>query len=147
MSVETSQDEVQTAMYSLLMPGGALDSMLAGYGLLAVYDFAGVPQNAAFDYLTVGDGYEMPYDTFGENGTADGFYYFSTLHIWSTQRGTKNPSLMVARLNALFHRQPLALATLNHVYTRRNMTKWLADPSGVIPVLHIALQYKIYSTQ
>lgn len=146
--VETSQNEVQTAFWNTLMPSGTLDATLAGYGLQAVYDFMAVPQNAPFDYLTIGEGYELAEDTLGGPGAGnDGFYFFQTLNLWSRQRGTQNPSLMIARLNQLFHRQPLTLATLKHVYTLRNRCVWMQDISGVIPVLHVSLQYKVYSTQ
>lgn len=143
----TSQTEVQTAMYGLLMPSGTLDSTLSGLGLNAVYDFMNVPQNAAFDYVTVGDGYEIANDTLGEDGHADGFYYYPTLHLWSAQNGTQNPSLMIDRIQQLFHRQSLTLATLTHVSTRNNRTVWMVDPGGTLPILHIALQYKVYSVQ
>lgn len=129
------------------MPAGTLDATLAGLGLNAVYDFAGVPQNAAWDYLTIGQGYEMPNDTLGPDGQSDGFYYYHTLTIYSVQRGTANIDAMISRLNQLFHRQPLTLATLNHVYTLCQRVTRSPDPQGTIPILKAAVTYKVYSTQ
>lgn len=139
----TSQIEIQTAMYNALMPGGVLDATLAGAGLNAVYDLFNVPQNAPYDYLTIGDGYELTDHTFDSNG----YLYYNTLHIWSVQRGTLQTSIMVDRLDQLFDRKTLALATLHSVYTLRQRCIWLADSQGVTPIQHVAIQYKSYSTQ
>lgn len=147
--VYTSQQEVQTAIYNLLVPSG-LDSTLSGLGLLAVYDRFAVPQNAPFDYLTIGEGYELPNNTLDAEGSDKGFYLFTTLHLWSTQRGTQNPSAMVARINQILtnkNNQPWTLATLHHVYTMLNRTTWLQDTTGIIPVLHVAIQHKHYCQQ
>lgn len=146
MTVYTSANEVQTAMYNMLMPAGSLDATLAGLGLNAVYDFAGVPQNATFDYMTIGEGYESPNDTLGDS-LADGYYYYAMLTIFSRQRGTANIDAMVSRLDQLFHRQSLTLATLKHVYTLRQRVVRGIDPSGTIPILKTVVTYKVYSSQ
>lgn len=143
----TSASEVQTAMYALLMPGGSLDTTLASLGLNAVYDIANVPQNAAFDYLTIGQGYEMPNDTLGLAGHSDGFYYFHTMTIYSQQRNTANIDAMISRLHQIFHRVDLTLATLQHVYTLAQRVTRSIDPSGTIPILKASITYKIYSVQ
>ena len=143
MTVFTSQNEIQTAMYAALMPSGTLDATLANLGLLAVYDLWNVPQNAPFDYITLGDGWEMPSDTFDSNG----YKYTANVHLWSAQRGTQNPSLMVNRLDQLFHRTQLSLATLRNVYSMRQRATWMSDPAGTIPILHIVISYLSYSVQ
>lgn len=143
----TSQNEVNTAMYSVLMPSGTLDATLAHLGLLAVYDFTAVPQNAPFDYLTIGDGNELHDDTLGVLGHSDGYKYNAKIHIWSSQRGTQNPVKMVDRLDQLFHRQSLTLATLTHVWTMRTNLVFMADPQSAIPYVHIIATYQTYSVQ
>src|SRR5436305_12075617 len=117
MPVYTSHDEIQTAMYNALMPSGSVDGTLSGLGVVGVYDWRNVPQNANYDYITLGDGYELPEDTFGP---VDGWKYYPTLHIWSRQRNTRNAALMVGRLHQLFHNQQLALPTLNNCYCQSN---------------------------
>lgn len=143
----TSQAEIQTAFYSTLVPAGTLDATLASLGCNAVYDWMAVPQNAAFDYITLGDGYEIAKDTFGPDGHANGFLYYATLHVWSAQRSSANAWGMIDRLNTLFHRQSLTLQTLTHVYTLIFRTNAIYDQQATIPVLHIAHQYQIYSVQ
>lgn len=146
----TSIDEIQTYIYGLLVPAGTLDSTLSGLGLNAVYDFLGVPQNAPFDYLTLGDGYEIKSDTFGNEGHQRGFKLYTTLHLWSSQRGTKQAAKMIDHINSLMlnkDNQPWTLATLTHVYTMLNKCTYLADSAGTIPILHVATQYEIYSVQ
>lgn len=147
----TSQLEIQTYIYgTLLVPASTLDATLAADGLLAVYDYMAVPQNAAFDYLTIGDGYELKDDTLGNEGHQRGFQLYTTLHLWSVQRGTAKAASMVDRLNQLLlnkDNQPWTLTTLTHVYTMLNRVTYLLDAVGTIPVLHVAAQYKIYSVQ
>jgi hypothetical protein len=144
-SAYTSHNEIQTGMYAKIAPGGVLDATLANLGLLAVYDLWAVPQNAPFDYLTIGDGHELANDTLGPAGAANGFYDYAIVHIWSRQRGTQNPDAMVSRLNQLLHRQALTLPTLTHVSTLYQRTTYMADPDGL--TLHIAIQYLSYSVQ
>lgn len=143
----TSQAEIQTALYQTLMPGGTIDAELASLGVLGVYDWMNVPQNAPFDYITFGDGYEQARDTLGDAGHSNGFLYYAMIHIWSRQNNTANASAMLDRLNTLFHRQPLTLATLTHVYTLTWRTNWLYDIQGNTPTLHIGQQYQIYTVQ
>src|SRR5260370_3504557 len=95
--VQTAQNEVQTAIYNLLVPSGSLDTQLATLGVTAVIDFVSVQQNQLFDYITLGDAREQPNNTFGRRG----YIYRPKIHIWSRQRGTKIPSLILARINQL----------------------------------------------
>lgn len=143
----TSQAEIQTAMYNMLVPSGTLDTTLSSLGLNAVYDLMNVPQNAPFDYLTLGDGYEVAKDTLGLDGHSNGFQCYTTLHLWSTQNQTQNIDLMIDRIVQLFHRQALTLQTLNHVSTRTNRIIRMIDPSGTFPVFHAAIQFLIYTVQ
>lgn len=83
----TSVNEIQIAIYGLLVPAGTLDATLASLGVLAVYDFMAVPQNAAFDYLTLGDGYEIRDDTLGTEGHNHGYKYYASVHVCQ-HRGT-----------------------------------------------------------
>lgn len=145
-----SQIQIQTAMYSMLVPGGVLDATLASLGVTGVFDWLAVPQNQPFDYITLGDGYELPNDTLGSSGHSNGYLLYATVHVWSRQKGDANPSAMIDRMNSIFlnrDNQPWTLATLKHVYTRPYRCTWLPDAAGIIPILHIANQYQIYTVQ
>jgi hypothetical protein len=141
MTAYTSHDEVQTAMYNVLCPGGNVDPVLAGLGVTGVFDWQSVPQNQPYDYITIGDGYEIPQDTFDSAG----FLYFPTMHIWSRQKNTKNPSLMINRANQFFNRQSLELESLKSVYSIIYRINWLDGGDGL--TLHVAAQYQCYSSQ
>lgn len=147
----TSKNECQTYIYStLLVPSGTIDATLTSLGIVGIYDWMNVPQNAAFDYITLGDGYEMPKDTLGLGGHSNGFLYYPNIHIWSSQRNTANPDAVENRINQLLinrDTQPWTLPTLTHVYTMLFRTNNTYDSQGTIPVLHKTLQYQIYTTQ
>lgn len=139
--VYTAHNEVQTAIYALLAPGGTVDATLAGLGVTGVYDFRAVPQNAVFDYVTFGDGYELPDHTFDSNG----YRYYPMLHIWSRKNDTSPASSMLNRINQLLDRQTFTLANLNNVFCLYQRSNWLADPDGL--TLHVAITYLTYSVQ
>ena len=139
--VYTSHDEIQTAFYNALAPGGVIDATLVSNGITGVYDFRAVPQNAVFDYITFGDGYEMSDDTFD----SDGFKLYPMVHIWSRQRATTPATNVFNRINQLLHRQSLTLPSLNNVFCLLQRANWLDGGDGL--TLHVAITYYTYSVQ
>lgn len=143
MSQFTSQNEIQKAMYGRLMPFNNIDPALASLGCKGIYDWKNVPQNAPFDYITLGDGYELTNHTFDGYG----YKYYAMVHIWSNQNNSENAQLMVSLLNQYFDKQSLTLATLGNVFSLNQRTTAMLDQSGTIPVVHYAIQYLSYSVQ
>lgn len=141
MSTQTSLAEIPAAIYAKLVPGGVLDSTLAGLGVTGVFDFRAVPENQAFDYITLGDASEMPDNTFGRRGYDSKIL----LHIWSRAIGSKTANSILARLNTLLDQQPLSLATQSHVYTMYDWSNRIADPDGL--TLHVPVRYKIFTQE
>lgn len=142
--VYTSHNEVQTAIYALLAPSGVVDSTLSGLGVTGVYDFRAVPQNAVFDYITFGDGYELAENTFD----SDGYKYYPMVHIWSRQNDTAPASAMLSRINQLIDpvpRRALTLPNLTNVYCTYQRANWLDGGDGL--TLHVAITYLAYSVQ
>jgi hypothetical protein len=136
----TATVELLPAIYQKLAPGDVLDSQLAALGIQAVYDFRNVPENAAFDYITIGDGYEISDDTFDGNGWRN----TATIHIFSRETSVEYPNKVLKRLNDLLHRQVLSLPTLHNVFLRYSGARWKDDPDGL--TLHIIATYQTYTT-
>ena len=141
MAVQTSQNEIQTAFYARLVPSGVIDSVLSASGVVGVFDFRNVPQNQPFDYITLGEGFELPNNTLGRRG----YTYYPTIGIWSRSKGTDIPTAIVARINTLVDQKILTLSTHEHVSTLYQRATWLADPDGL--TLHVALQYQLYTEE
>lgn len=141
MSTQTSLSEVQAAIYAILVPSGTLDATLAALGVTGVFDFRAVPENQAFDYITLGDATEMPDNAFARRGYDSKIL----LHIWSRQLGVKTADSILARLNALLDQKPLTLATQSHVYTMYDWSHHIADPDGL--TLHVPVRYKIFTQE
>jgi hypothetical protein len=138
MSVQTAINEVQAAVYALLVPSGSIDTTLASLGVVGVFDWRKVPQNQPFDYVTLGDITETPENTLGRRGYVLNF----AIHIWSRYLGTQAPSAMLERINELIDQEPLTLATHAHVSTRYQRTKTYADQDGL--TIHLIAQYQIF---
>lgn len=139
--VQTATSEIQTAIGNLLVPSGTLDATLANLGVTGVFDIRSVPEDQAFDYITIGDTQETPNNTLGRRGYNNTFI----AHIWSRALGTKNAQAMLARLNQLIDQQHLTLATQGHVYTMYDWSQFLPEPDGL--TLHVPVRYKIYTEE
>lgn len=138
---QTAQNEVSTAIYSILSPNNTPEPGLASIGVQTVCDFRAVPQNQTFPYITIGDALELPKNTLQRRG----YLLTYTIHIWSRYRGTQEASAILSRINTLIDQQPLNLPSQAHVYTMYNRALWLADPDGL--TLHVATKYTIYTEE
>jgi hypothetical protein len=139
--IETAQNEVTAAIATALAPGRAIDAQLQALSVVGVYDFRGVPQNATFDYITIGQAQESSLNTFGRRG----YMLAPTIHIWSRQGGIQQGTNILARINQLINQQDLPLASQSLVYLIYERALWVADPDGL--TLHIAAQYRIYTEE
>lgn len=141
MSTQTSLSETQTAIYNVLVPAGTLDTTLSGLGVLGVFDFRAVPENQAFDYITIGDSIESPDNTFGRRG----YNSIINLHIWSRALGTKTANSILAQLNKLLDQQSLTLTTQSHIFTMYEWSQRIADPDGL--TLHVSVRYRLFTQE
>jgi hypothetical protein len=139
--VQTATSEIQTAFYSLLVPGNVLDATLASLGVTGVFDERAVSESQPFDYITIGDFTEKPNNTLGRRGYDNS----ATIHLWSRQIGQKPAQLMVARINQLIDQQHLTLASQAHVYTMYDMSQYIPQPDGL--TLHVPIRYMLYSEE
>lgn len=137
----TALSEIQQAIYDALVPGGTLDATLAGLGVTGVFDLQGIPENQSFDYITIGNALEIPWNTLGLRG----YQLTYTIDIWTRQRGTKNVDAMVARINDLLDQQHLMLPTQSHVGTLYDRAQHVLQPDGL--TLHVPLRYIIYTQE
>jgi hypothetical protein len=141
MSTQAARGELHAAFDAKLRPGGVVDATLASLGVVGVFDIRGVPENQAFDYITLGKIQERPNNTFGRRGYDDTVW----VHIWSRALGTKNVEGMMARLNVLFDWQPLSMATQTHIFTMFDWSDVFEDPDGL--TLHGVVRYKTFSQE
>lgn len=139
--VQTATSEIQTAIGDILVPSNVLDATLASLGVTGVFDDRAIPENQAFDYITIGDMQEKSNNTLGRRG----YNNTVTVHIWSRAFGNKNAQLILARLNQLLDQQHLSLATQAHVSTMYDMSQFLPQPDGL--TLHVPVRYMLYSEE
>ncbi len=139
--VQTATSEIQTAIYAKLAPSGTLDATLASLGVTGIFDARAVPENQAFDYITLGNTIEKPNNTLGRRGYDNAFM----MHIWSRQIGMKPAQMILNRMNQLIDQQKLTLATQGHVSTMYDMSQFLDDPDGL--TLHVPVRYMLYSEE
>jgi len=139
MSTQTALPELQEAIVTKLKA----DATLAGVnGLVTgIFDEGAVPENQAFPYVAIGDGIELPENTFGRRG------YIPTmmLHIWSQYVGFKECYTILAQLNELLDQKPLTLATQTHIYTMYDQSQAMNDPDGI--TRHLAVRYKFMTQE
>lgn len=129
---------VQAGLFSKLTGDTTLMGMLAAPGVI---DMANVDDTQQFDYITLGDVHEQQADTF----TSRIYNLAYTLHIWTrsskTQRSFRPAQMILARLIALLHRQPLAVQDQRHIGTWYIDTVEMLDPDGLTQ--HLAVQFRI----
>lgn len=141
MATQSAQNIVSSAIYNILAPGDAPEPGLAALGVTGVYDLRGVPQNATFDYIIIGDCIEQGENTLGRRG----YMLTYTIRVWSRGRGTSYATAIISRINQLLDQQPLTLSGHTHVFTMLIRDSWRADPDGI--TVQGAVQYKIYTQE
>ncbi|MGW2985461.1 DUF3168 domain-containing protein [Streptomyces goshikiensis] len=136
MTAPTALGPVQLAVYTRLTDDDALMALITG-----VYDY--VPENVAFDYVTIGEATEVPdnrHGGFGRETTV-------SLHVWSRYRGHARGLRIAARVTELLDHQPLAVAGLHHVSTRFEFSQTLTDPEPPGDIRHIPMRFRIVTEQ
>lgn len=116
----TALATVQTGLYSRLTGDATLMTMLAGQGV-----FDEVPENQAFDYITIANNFELRNDTFARRGRD----VTITLDIWSQGHGFAAALAILDRCVFLLDRKPLTLASGSMSYINYNgAPQMLRDP-------------------
>ncbi len=136
-AVGTSTDIVQTAIYAKLTSDTTFMGLVTG-----VFDWADVPENQPFPYVTLGDITELQDDTMSSR-VYDGVY---TPHIWTQSTGMKRAKTILARMNQLLHKQPLTLTFGQiHVGTWYLTVILTEDPDGITQ--HGVPRYRILTEE
>lgn len=137
MTVQTSLDELQTAIYAKLTGDTTLMGMITG-----VFDFGAVPANQPYPFVSIGDTTETPDNRFGRRG----YDTTQTLDIWDGSNNFQVCQHILARLNTLLDQQILTLATHHHVFTLYDFSQTLNDP-GVNDVRHLVVRYITFTQE
>lgn len=128
--MRTALKEIQTAVYQTLSNDATLKGMVTG-----IFDF--VPENQAYPYVTIGDATEVPFRTFGRNGSNTTL----VLHIWSRYKGFSEGLDILAQLNSLLDAQPIAVDGYDTVYLLYDSGEPMKDPDGI--TRHIPARYRM----
>ncbi|MFH8369197.1 DUF3168 domain-containing protein [Streptomyces sp. NPDC018031] len=125
---------LQRAVHQRLTADPALMSMVSG-----VYDE--VPETAAHPYVTFGSTTEVVDDAHNQRGLTTTL----VLHIWSRYRGWREAADILAALDALLDRQPLAVTGWTDVSLAHQQHQQLRDPDPEIR--HINVSYRVWLTK
>lgn len=125
---------LQQAVYSKLTADAPLMALVTG-----VFDY--VPQTQAQPYVTIGSTTEVPSDAHNQRGLTSTM----TLHVWSKYRGFKQAAEILAAMDAVLDRQPLAVAGYRDVSLAHQQHQELRDPDPEIR--HIAVTYRVWLTK
>ena len=137
MSTQTSLGELQTAIYTRLTNDATLAGVITG-----VFDFANVPLNQAFPYVTIGDATEAPNNTLGRRG----YDTTLTLHIWSKYKGFKECQTILARMNYLLDQNVLPLASQTSVSMMYDFSQTMNDPNDQT-IRHMPVRYRAFNQE
>ena len=138
---QTLQSEAQGAIWTVLNPSGALDTVLASLGFLGLYDQ--VAEDQQFDYLSFGPSQELPQRYLNRQR---GYLLTVQLDIWSRQPGFLKAQQALSRCNQLIDQEMLTLATQKFVYCQYSGSQQLRDPDE-FGTRHIAAKYDIYAME
>lgn len=138
MSTQTALPELQTAIYTKLKGDSTLSGLIQG-----VFDEGAIPENQAFPYIAIGDGTEIPDNTFGRRS----YDVTMMLHIWSEAIGFKEAYGILARINFLIDQQTLSLQTQTYVSAMYDQTIAMNDPGDMITLRHLACRYKFMTQE
>ncbi|WP_435107352.1 DUF3168 domain-containing protein [Nocardiopsis synnemataformans] len=121
---------LQQAIYQRLVADPDLTAMCG------VYDEA--PEPAPYPHITVGEVIEEPMDTHDAQGLDVGFI----LHIWSKYRGYAEAARILAHVDRLLDRQPLAVAGFHVISIFREHHRMLRDPDP--DIRHCPVRYRVW---
>lgn len=122
--------ETQTAIYTKLTSDTTLMALVSG-----VFDQPS--EDAAYPYVLIGDGTEVPDDAHDRQGVTTTV----TLHIWSRYRGYAEAAAILREVDRLLDRQPIDVAGFVTVSVVNEFHQFLRDPDPQIR--HIPVRYRI----
>ncbi|SRR6266705_5082134 len=140
---QTAGAELPTAFYAVMVPGGTLESGLAALGLTGIFDQSGVPEDQPYDYVTLGDITEVPWNALQHRG----YEATMTLHIWTRQGGFQQAFLIANRLNQLFDQQTLTLPTQQSIATMYDGLQTMNDEDARGRLQHVPIRYRAFTQE
>jgi len=124
---------LQQAVYAKLTADTTLMGLVSG-----VYDE--VPEDVEFPYVTLGSITELPDDAHDRQGlTAQ-----VVLHIWSKYRGYAEAARILAAMDQVLDRKPLAVDGFTDVSIAQAQHQSMRDSDPTIR--HINVQYRVWMT-
>lgn len=128
--MESALWPIQQAVFNTLSNDATLANLVTG-----VFDDA--PENQAYPYVVIGDGTEIPFRTFGRDGSDTTI----TLHIWSDYGGYREALQILNQVNSLLDGQAIAVAGYDQVYLLYEQGDPMRDPGGILR--HIPARYRM----
>ncbi|PRX90823.1 DUF3168 domain-containing protein [Allonocardiopsis opalescens] len=104
--------------------------------MCGVYD--NVPEPAPYPHVAVGEVVEEPDDTHDNQGLTVAL----TLHVWSKYRGYAETATILAHLDRLLDRRPLAVDGFQDVTVFREWSRLVRDPDPTIR--HCPVRYRVW---
>lgn len=125
---------LRSAVYAKLVGSPSLMSLISGV-------YAKVPDTVAEPYVTVGPITQLPDDDHGEDGAACEVY----VNIWSRQEGFAQAAAIFDQVDAVLHRQPLAVTGWTKVSCALRAASEEADPDP--DIRHMLAVYRVWMTK
>jgi len=126
---------VQQSLYQMCTNDATLLALATGV-------FDATPENQPFPYIVIGEGTEVPWNTFGRRGRQTTV----TNHVWSQATTNGEASAIIARMNVLLHRKVLgAMAGYENVLCLYDMSQVFPDADGLS--IHGIVRYRLLSQE
>lgn len=125
---------VQVGMYQRAAADPALGALVTGV-------FDNVPDEQPLPYISLGSITSNTDDAHNQRGADLSVVW----DIWSAHPGNKEAAAILAALDALFHRQALAVAGFTDVSVARTQALTVTDPDP--DIRHISVRYRVWLTQ
>ncbi|MER5892401.1 DUF3168 domain-containing protein [Streptomyces sp. NPDC001876] len=125
---------VQEAVYAKVVADGPFMALVTGL-------FDEVPEPVAHPYVSFGTTTEVVDDAHNQRGLAVNL----VLHIWSRYRGFREAAEILAALDLVLDRQPLAVAGYRDVSIAHQQHQQLRDPDP--DIRHINVAYRVWLTK
>lgn len=125
---------LQEALFTRARAAPPLTALVSG-----IWDEA--PEGSAYPYVTLGSLTALAEDSHSQRGLAVAVVW----HIWSNYRGTKEAALILAALDDVFDRQPLAVTGWTDVSIAHEQHQTVRDPDP--DTRHINVRYRVWMTK
>ncbi len=121
---------IQEAVFGLLSNDALLIAKISG-----VYDSHPEPQK--FPYITIGDGYSVPFVSFDHMGEE----LYINVHIWSRYKGFKEGQEISADVQRLLAQKHIDVPDFGSVACFFDATETIRDTDGI--TRHLILRYRL----